>query len=368
VDAVPPGVAERLHLLGLARDVGLLAVLHVARLRRHLPVGVELDAVGRVEIDALHLPPQPLALGETRHHLQAVTQDHAVRPVLAVLIELGALLGVVEAVEVGEVVLEQARLLVLRRRRASLSCALHQVLDDRLRMHLLLDVERRRVDHEVRPVLPVLAAPDELRLADLDLARRLQLRDLGLGESESRPVPDDLRVQVLVALAHHAGRQRMRPRIAHRRDGLHLLHPLRRRRQLRRRDIPPRGRLGVAQRLHLLGPAGSPSRRIPSARHQRLASPSSFGKLSGAWVPAWSRSPAARASGAGMTKVDSDRLSVLGVCAPLTTHTNVIPAPVGSVRTRPGPGRDPCAAKRAVPSLCAAPHPRGRRGSRRFSR
>ena len=92
VDAVLPGVAERLHLLGLAADVGLLAVLDVARLRRDLPVRVELDAVGRVEIDALHLAAQALALGEARHHLQAVAQDHAVRPVLVVLVELGALI------------------------------------------------------------------------------------------------------------------------------------------------------------------------------------------------------------------------------------------------------------------------------------
>ena len=41
---------------------------------------------------------------------------------------------------------------------ASRAClrAAHQVVDDRLRMDLLLDVERRRVDDEVGPVLPSL--------------------------------------------------------------------------------------------------------------------------------------------------------------------------------------------------------------------
>src|SRR3990172_9780536 len=36
--------------------------------------------------------------------------------------------------------------------------------DQRLGVDLLLDVERRRVDHEVAPVLLVLAAPDELQV------------------------------------------------------------------------------------------------------------------------------------------------------------------------------------------------------------
>ena len=45
---------------------------------RPLEVRVELDAVGRVEVDALHLAAQPLALGERCHHLQAVAEDHPV--------------------------------------------------------------------------------------------------------------------------------------------------------------------------------------------------------------------------------------------------------------------------------------------------
>jgi hypothetical protein len=70
VDAVAPGVAQGLDLLGLAGDVVLVAVLHVAAGGGPLKVGVELYAVGRVDIDALHLPLEPLALGEAGHHLQ----------------------------------------------------------------------------------------------------------------------------------------------------------------------------------------------------------------------------------------------------------------------------------------------------------
>jgi hypothetical protein len=58
VDAVAPGVAERFDLLRLARDVVGLAVLHVAAGGGPLEVAVELDAVGRVEVDALHLAAQ----------------------------------------------------------------------------------------------------------------------------------------------------------------------------------------------------------------------------------------------------------------------------------------------------------------------
>ncbi len=72
VDAVLPSVTEGFDLFGLARDVLLLTILDVARQRRHLPVGIELDPVGRVEIDALDLAAKPLSLGEARHHGERV--------------------------------------------------------------------------------------------------------------------------------------------------------------------------------------------------------------------------------------------------------------------------------------------------------
>ena len=102
VDAVAPGVAERLDLLGLARDVRGVAVLHVAARRRPLEVAVELDPVRRVDVDALHLPAEPLALGEARHDLERVAEDHPVRPALLVLVEVGLVGALRQAVEVGE--------------------------------------------------------------------------------------------------------------------------------------------------------------------------------------------------------------------------------------------------------------------------
>ena len=45
----------------------------------------------------------------------------------------------------------------------SFVCA-QQVVDQHLRVDLLLDVERRSVDDEVAPVLLILPAPDELRI------------------------------------------------------------------------------------------------------------------------------------------------------------------------------------------------------------
>ena len=58
VNAVAPGVAEGLDLLGFAGDVVAVAVAHVAAGGGPLEVGVELDAVGRVDVDALHLATQ----------------------------------------------------------------------------------------------------------------------------------------------------------------------------------------------------------------------------------------------------------------------------------------------------------------------
>ena len=79
-----------------------LAVLHIATGGGPLKIAVELDAVGRVEIDALHLAAQALALGEAGHDLEGVAKDHAVRPVLVVLVELGLVDALGNAIEVGE--------------------------------------------------------------------------------------------------------------------------------------------------------------------------------------------------------------------------------------------------------------------------
>src|SRR2546429_347806 len=102
MNPIPPGITKRLHLLRLARDVLDVPVLHITTGRAPLEIGVELDAVRRVEVDALHLTAQSLALGQARHHRQAVAQDYAVRPVLLMAIELGLVYALRDAVEVRE--------------------------------------------------------------------------------------------------------------------------------------------------------------------------------------------------------------------------------------------------------------------------
>ena len=126
---------------------------------------------------------------------------------LVVLIKFRALLGVVEPVEIGEQVRRVARLLRLR------LGAPHEIVDDRLGVNLLLNIERRRLHDEIGPVLPILAAPHKLRVADLDFALLQQLPRLLLGHANARAVPDDLRIEILVALARLTLRQGRRARI-----------------------------------------------------------------------------------------------------------------------------------------------------------
>ena len=159
MDAVAPGVAEGFDLLRFAGDVADVAVLHVAAGGGPLEVAVEFDAVGRVEVDALDLAAQALALGQAGHDLEGVAEDHAVGPVLVVLVELGPVHARGDAVEVGkEVSLRSRRLRFCRLGLAK------EVVDEDLGVDLFLDVEGRGVDDEVAPVLLILAAPDELRV------------------------------------------------------------------------------------------------------------------------------------------------------------------------------------------------------------
>ena len=73
------------------------------------------------------------------------------------LIELGLVRALGDAVEVGEEVGREVAVVVLL-----LLGLTQQVVDDGLGVDLFLDVERRGVDDEVAPVLLILAAPDEL--------------------------------------------------------------------------------------------------------------------------------------------------------------------------------------------------------------
>ena len=79
-----------------------------------------------------------------------VTQDEAVRPVLVVDVEFGLGGFRIDAVESrGD---RSPAAIASSASRFSLGTA-RQVIDDRLGMNFLLDVERRRVHHEVGPVL-----------------------------------------------------------------------------------------------------------------------------------------------------------------------------------------------------------------------
>ena len=59
VNAVPPGIAKGFDLFRLAGDVRRVAVFDIAAGGRPLKIGIEFDAVRRVEINALHLPRSP---------------------------------------------------------------------------------------------------------------------------------------------------------------------------------------------------------------------------------------------------------------------------------------------------------------------
>ena len=220
VDAERPGVAVRLDHLRLAGQV-LLPVLDVALAELRLKVGGEPDAVGRIDVDHLHLAGQVLAVGQARHHLQRVAQDHPVGPVDVVAVELHRP-RVVE-LRVGE----QIALHVLPREHPQ----------NRLRGDPLVHVQRHRLDLEPRPLplprplKPRLMPPQRLR------QRRLTLRE--------RPPPrrrKQLRQPIRRPRVRRRPQRRRQMRIVlipHRRLRAHL--PLRR--QPRRRNILPRRRI-----------------------------------------------------------------------------------------------------------------------------
>ena len=56
--------------------------------------------------------------------------------------------------------------------------AARQVVNDGFGMNFLLNVERRRGDNEVRPVLLIIAAPCELGIGYVDIAGLRRLLDL----------------------------------------------------------------------------------------------------------------------------------------------------------------------------------------------
>ncbi len=176
MNAVPPCVTERFDLFRLATYPFGVAFTHFARARARLPVASETNAIGRVQVDALHLAAQPLLLRQAVHHQQRIAENHPVRPVLGVRVELQLRLRVGDAVEIAE---------QIGLRRTALPALALQVADQRLGLHLLLDVDRHRRHAERRRVLRVLAAPDQLRV-QIRVARIQHRRRSGLGLGEQR--------------------------------------------------------------------------------------------------------------------------------------------------------------------------------------
>ena len=105
------------------------------------------------------MPAQALALGQAGHDLEGVAEDHAVGPVLVVLVKLGLVHAERDAVEVGEEIRRELPGLVLRLARGA-----QEIVDEHFRVDFFLDVKRRGVDDEVAPILLVFPAPDELRV------------------------------------------------------------------------------------------------------------------------------------------------------------------------------------------------------------
>jgi hypothetical protein len=189
VDAERPGVAVRLDHFRFAGEV-LFTVLHVTLAELRLEVRGELDAVGRVEIDHLHLAREVFAPGEAGHDLQRIAEDHAVRPVHVVLIELHGF-----------------RIVVLRiGKEIALDILACQHAQDGLRGDALVHVQGDRLDLE--PRLLALAAPFQPRLVPAQRVRE-HLRLV----RRKRPLPGNR--QQLGQLVRRCG---VRRRAQHRRQ------------------------------------------------------------------------------------------------------------------------------------------------------
>ena len=88
--AEPPSIAMGAHHFRLARQI-CFTIFYVSLARLRLKITTKTHAIGRVQVDHLHLAGQILPLRQARHHLQAVTQDQPVRPINIVLVKLDSL-------------------------------------------------------------------------------------------------------------------------------------------------------------------------------------------------------------------------------------------------------------------------------------
>ena len=121
---------------------------------------------------------------------------------LIVLIKLGLGVPIRHPIEI----IKQRQLGVLSlsrgllvRRLGTLAIARHadQVVDEDLRMHLLLDIQGRGMDHQIRPVLLVLATPYQLRV-QVRVARILHRHRRLLIVADHRSVLDRRNILPLV--------------------------------------------------------------------------------------------------------------------------------------------------------------------------
>jgi len=158
MNSIAPSIAESFDLLRFAGNVFGIAVLHVATGCRPLKVGIKFNAIRRIKINALNLAAQSFTLGQRSHHLKAVAQNHAVGPVLIVLIEIRFGGFRRYAVEIGKKVgLCFGSLFV------GFSAA-QKIVNQNFGVNFFLNVKRRNMNNQLRPVLLVLAAPDNLRI------------------------------------------------------------------------------------------------------------------------------------------------------------------------------------------------------------
>jgi len=169
VDAQLPGIPKGLDHLGLGGQIFVLAVLDVALVDEGLEVAAVFDAVGRVDVDHLHLPGHAFLGEQAVHHQQTVSGDQTVGPAAVVLVELDGLVKWQRLLEPGL----QPVVLVRRIGNAGLACAqaLAQRGEDGGRVDALVHVQADGVHIEAGAL--GLAGPVEIgRRAAFQLGQR----------------------------------------------------------------------------------------------------------------------------------------------------------------------------------------------------
>ena len=149
VDAPLPSVAEGRNHARFGGHVFVLAVLYVALMDGGHKVGAELDAVGRVHVDALYLSGQPFVLEQGVHHQKGIARNHTVRPLHGMVV--GIDLFRAETATVGLRLLKHLLLNI------ALPVVFEGGLEDAHRVHglVLVDGEGRHLHHVLALVEPL---------------------------------------------------------------------------------------------------------------------------------------------------------------------------------------------------------------------